>query len=61
MSEKTRQDQPVQSPPATRRAEESADDPRQALLALAAELRRWPSGRLLMEYLRLRRAQRGQA
>lgn len=43
-------------PPAERAAPEPAADPRAELLRLAGELTRHRSGRLLAEYLRLRRA-----
>lgn len=49
---------PVSSPPPAERVAESASDPRSELLAMAATLTHTRSNRLLMEYLRLRRAVR---
>jgi hypothetical protein len=48
----------VSCPPPAERAAEAVSDPRTDLLALAATLSRTRSRRLLIEYLRLRRAAR---
>lgn len=45
-------------PPPAERSPEAASDPRADLLALAATLSRTRNHRLLIEYLRLRRAAR---
>jgi|GEM_PF-5314994 len=47
---------PIESPPIAPRAETSPPDPRADLLRLANELTKSRSARLLVEYLRLRRA-----
>lgn len=47
---------PVESPPIAPRVEAPTTDPRADLLKLANELSKSRSARLLVEYLRLRRA-----
>ena len=47
---------PIESPPIAPRVEASTPDPRADLLRLANELTKSRSARLLVEYLRLRRA-----
>ena len=47
---------PVESPPIAPRVEAPTPDPRADLLRLANELSKSRSARLLVEYLRLRRA-----
>ena len=50
--------EPISCPPPAERVPESAVDPRSDLLRLAATLAHTRSQRLLIEYLRLRRAAR---